>query len=150
MKKEIKLEVENGSFDAVIEDGDFANEPGFDTSIWVSLFTDARADESQVVKAENRRGWLGNIVSEVEDRELGGLLWLIEQRRLNQDTLNEVLDYCRKSLSWIVEDNVALKIEVDGNIVPKRGMEVYITITSKSGVTSDHYIPLWEVTGNAY
>ena len=150
MKKEIKLILENGSFDVVIEEGDFANEPGFDTSIWLSLFTDARADESQVVKAENRRGWLGNTVSDIEDRELGGLLWLVEQRRLNQETLNEVLDYCRKSLQWIVEDQVALKVEVEGNIYPRRGLEVYITITSKSGVTSAHYIPLWEVTGNAY
>lgn len=49
VKREIKLEMERGAFDIIIEDGDFANEPGMDTNVWVSLFTDARADESDVI-----------------------------------------------------------------------------------------------------
>ena len=48
-KRDIKLFQENGFFDIGIENGDFIAEDGFDTAIWVSLFTDARADESQVV-----------------------------------------------------------------------------------------------------
>lgn len=149
MKKEIELVLENGSFDVVIESGDFKNEPGFDTAILVSLFTDARADETQVLLPENRRGWIGNLVSEVPDRQLGGYLWLTEQRRLNQDTVNEVIDYARKSLEWLVEDNAAIKIEVTGEIYPLRGIGLNIVITALNGVTSDHFIPLWEVTGNA-
>ena len=82
MKKDIVLILENGSFDLVIENGDFKNEEGFDTAIWVSLFTDARASESQVLIPENRRGWLGNLVSDVEERQLGSFLWLVEQRKL--------------------------------------------------------------------
>lgn len=149
MKKEIKLILENGSFDMVIENGDFANEPGFDTAIWVSLFTDARADSAQVVIPENRRGWLGNTVSEVSDRQLGGYLWLTEQRRLNQDTLNEVIDYIRKSLNWIIEDGAAIKIDVLGDIVPRQGIEAQVKITALDAVTSDHFIQLWKVTGDA-
>ena len=149
MKKEIKLILENGSFDMFVENGDFANEPGFDTAIWVSLFTDARADSAQVVIPENRRGWLGNTVSEVSDRHLGGYLWLTEQRRLNQDTLNEVIDYIRKSLNWLIEDGAAIKIDVLGDIVPRQGIEAQVKITALDGVTSDHFIQLWKVTGDA-
>lgn len=147
MKKEIKLTQENGYFDIEIEDGDFANEPGFDTSIWVSLFTDARADISQVLKPENRRGWLGNLVSEVDGRQLGGYLWLIEQRRLNQETLNEVIDYARKSLDYMLLDGFCSNIEVSGNIVPRSGIRLNIKITSIDGITSDHFIELWRLTG---
>lgn len=145
--REIKLEMENGAFEIVIENGDFANEPGFDTNIWVSLFSDSRADVSQVIIPEYRRGWLGNIVTDVPERQLGSFLWLVEQRRLNQDSLNEVIDYIRKALQWIVDDGVALKIEVDGDIVPRTGIAASILITSKDGVTSDHYIELWRLTG---
>lgn len=147
MKKEIALTFENGVFDIAIENGDLKNEDGFDTAIWVSLFTDARASESQVLVPENRRGWLGNLVSEVEERQLGGFLWLSEQRRLTQETLNEVIDYARKCLNWFVEDNVAQKIEVTGSIVPRSGIELEITITASDGKTVNHYVPLWEVTG---
>lgn len=146
-KREIKLEMENGAFEIVIENGDFANEPGFDTNIWVSLFSDSRADVSQVIIPEYRRGWLGDIASEVPERQIGSFLWLAEQRRLNQDTLNEIIDYIRKSLAWLVTDDIALKVEVDGSIVPRTGISADITITAKDGITSNHYIELWRLTG---
>ena len=147
MKKDIALIFDGSGFDLVIEDGDFKNEEGFDTAIWVSLFTDARASESQVLAPENRRGWMGNLVSDVEEREVGGLLWLAEQRRLTQDSLNEIVDYVRKSLNWFIEDNIAQKIEVSGEIVPRSGIAISIIITTSDGSTSSHYIPMWEVTG---
>lgn len=149
MKRDIKLKIENGAFDVVIENGDFATESGFDSVLWVSLFTDARATDSQVIVPQNRRGWLGNLASEIPERQLGGYLWLVEQRRLTQDTLNEVIDYARKSLEHLVDDGMALKIDVEGAIVPLRGIELSIKITSKDGVTSDHYIQMWRLTGNA-
>lgn len=149
MKKEIAIELINGKFDIVIENGDFKNEPGFDTAVCVSLFSDARADVSQVVKQENRRGWMGNLVSEAPERQFGSFLWLTEQRRLNQDTLNETLDYIRKSLNWIIEDGIATKIDVYGEIIPRLGIEAQIKITALDGITSDHFIQLWKVTGNA-
>lgn len=138
----------DGVFDLVIEDGNFVIEDGFDTSIFVSLLSDARAPEDKVVLPENRRGWQGNLVSPVEGRELGGLLWLTEQRRLTQDTLNETIDYARKSLNWFVEDGIATSVDVVGVIVPRSGITLIITITALNGQTETHYINLWEVTGN--
>lgn len=146
-KREIKLELINGAFDIVIEDGDFANEEGLDTNIWVSLFSDSRATVSQVIAPENRRGWMGDLVAEVPERLLGSYLWLVEQRRLNQDTLNEVIDYIRKALEWLVTDGLALKVEVSGSIIPRLGIDATATITSTDGTTSNHYIELWRLTG---
>lgn len=137
----------NGQFDVVLEDGDIATETGFDTAIWVSLFTDARASADQVVLAQHRRGWPGNLVSTVDNRQLGGMLWLIDQRRLNQATLNEAVDYAQKALNWIVEDNVAQNIEVSGVIVPTSGIQLNVTITALSGETESRYINTWELTG---
>ncbi len=44
-------------------DGDFLTEDAFDTSIIVSLQTDARADASEVFEPERRRGWPGSPVA---------------------------------------------------------------------------------------
>lgn len=143
MKKEIKLSF-NGGFDIDIENGDFANEDGFDTAIWVSLFTDARASLAQVILPQNRRGWLGNVLS---DRQLGGTLWLSEQRRLNQDTVNETIDHIRKALSWLIDDKIAISVDVSAYIVAAHGIATDIRITSIDGVTSQHFIELWKATG---
>lgn len=138
----------DGSFDIPIENGDLANVEGFDTAIWVSLFTDARAPESKVIQPENRRGWLGDTESPVSGRDLGGLLWLTEQRRLTQDTLNEVVDYARQSLQWFVDDGLAKSLDVTGEIVPQHGISLKITINVPQGSTVTHYVKLWEATGN--
>jgi phage gp46-like protein len=141
---------EFGRYDLVVGDnGDFEQEDGFDTAILVSLLTDARAPADIVKQPENRRGWMGNIESPVENRELGGLLWLIDQRRLTQETLNDARDYATKALNWFVTDGLAKAVEVTGEIVPRSGIALTIIITTLDGRTQSHYVPLWEVTGNA-
>lgn len=138
---------ENFGFDIDIENGDFVLEDGFDTALYLSLFTDARANETQVLIPEYRRGWLGDLVSPIDDRQLGGHLWLVDQRRLTQSTLNETIDYCKKSLQWMIDDELCTKIEISGSIVPRHGIELEIEIYSKSGVTTNKNIKIWQYTG---
>jgi phage gp46-like protein len=136
-----------GNFDIDISDSGEVREYGFDTAIYVSLFTDARATAAQIALPQYRRGWVGNIVSPVNGRQLGGMLWLIDQRRLNQSTLNAAIDYARKALAWIVDDGLAQKIDVTGEIVPRQGVALDITITSINGSIDNRYYRLWELTG---
>ena len=146
--KEIKLtQLTDGRFDIEIEDGDIIGLDGFDTHLIISLFTDARASEAQVVRPQDRRGWPGNLVSPVDGRQLGSFLWLSEQRRLTQDTVNEYVDSAGKALSWMIEDGIAKNIDVKGEIEAPNGISLTIIITAPDGRTSTHYVPLWEVTG---
>lgn len=147
-KQEIQVALIDTAYDLEIENGDFTNEPGLDTALWISLFTDARASATQVTVPQHRRGWLGNIASSVENRELGGLLWLVNQRRLNQDTLNEVVDFARKALQWLTDDGIAINVEVSGAIIPRSGIQLTIVVTSPDGSTETHYVPLWEETAD--
>lgn len=136
-----------GRFDIAIESGDIKSVDSLETALYVSLFTDARATDQQVFTPEYRRGWIGNLASPVEGRQLGGLMWLIDQRRLTQTTLNEVVDYARKSLQWMVDDGLCVKTAVSGSIIPARGIQLNITITSKEGATESRYVDLWSRTG---
>jgi phage gp46-like protein len=136
-----------GRFDFEIENGDLKSEDGYDTSIWISLLTDARANASQIPIPEHRRGWLGNLVSIVPDRQLGGYLWLVDQRRMVQKTLNEAIDYAKKSLQWMIDDNICTDIVVTGKFVPKFGIELDVDISSDRGIIVSKNIKLWELTG---
>jgi phage gp46-like protein len=143
------LQESDGTWDIVIEDGSIAAEEGFDTAIDVSLFTDARASDDKVEKPEHRRGWMGDIESPVPDRQFGSLLWLLNQRRLTQNTINEAITYARDALNWFVVDGIAKRVEVTGVIVPRSGITLTIIITAPDGQTETHYRDLWEVTGVA-
>ena len=76
-------------------------------------------------------------------------MWLTEQRRLTQETLNETIDAVRKSMAWFVDDGFANAFDVVGEIVPLSGITLTETITALDGQVENRYINLWEVTGNA-
>ena len=148
MSIDVKIEQNfENVFDISILNGDLEAVEGFETALYLSLCTDARADASQVALPEDRRGWVGDLVSPVEGRPLGGYLWLVEQRRLVQATVNEAVDYTRKALNWMIEDGLLIDVEVLGEIVVGSGIALEINLTPPNGRTSTHYVKLWELTG---
>ena len=133
-------------FDINIKDGDIESVENFKTAIQVSLFSDGRADSSQVFLPEARKGWIGDIVTPIDGQNFGSLLWLVQQERLTQSTLNKVVNFARLALQWLIDQEQASRIEVSGEIVPRSGICLRIVITSILGKTESHYVELWENT----
>jgi len=136
-----------GEYTIGFENGDFILDQGFETSILLSLLLDARATDDRVLVPENRRGWMGDVASKVDGRTFGSLLWLVDQRVLNTETLNDSINFAQLANNWFLEDGVAKAIAVTGSIIPSAGIRLEIAITSDSGNTTNHYVNLWEVTG---
>ena len=133
-----------GRFDLVFENGDFKKEDGLDTAIWISLFCDARADASEVPQPEHRRGWLGNLD---RDFDLGSKLWLIDQKRLTQNLLNQAVDYAAKALEWMKTQDILTDIAATGSIINPYGIRLAIPLTYTNGASETKYFNLWELTG---
>jgi len=149
--QDMKVIETDGRFDISFENGDIAKEDGFDTAILVSWFTDARAPANLVAIPEKRRGWIANSVSPiegVEDRDLGGLLWLTDQRRLTPTTRNATVDFGRKALAWFVEDGLLSRVDVEAITISKLGIRLGAIMTALNGKTESRYFNLWELTGN--
>tara|TARA_R110000851_G_scaffold87972_2_gene191778 strand:- start:1054 stop:1503 length:450 start_codon:yes stop_codon:yes gene_type:complete len=144
----IDAELQQGvtGYDIFIKNGDIASIDNFKTAIEVSLFSDARADSSQVALPEKRRGWIGDVASPIENQKFGSLLWLTEQERLTQSVLNRVVEFARQALQWLIDQGQAKTVEVSGAIIPKEGIALNIVITSFSGKIENHYVKLWENT----
>ena len=85
--------------------GDFELDESLDTGIITSLFTEARADESQVTDNKKRSGWVGSEF--IDDNEpsfnMGSYIWLLDQARLTQSTINNAIDYAQLSLEWSID-----------------------------------------------
>ncbi len=138
---------ENGIFDLVIEGGQFKTVYSFDTALKLIIFCDARADESEVPLPQNRRGWLGNAILRDDDFQMGSKLWLLEQERTTQNTLNKALDYVQKACDWLVDDIHVKSVEVTGTILNQDGFRIGILFTTLDNKVESRYYDLWFNTG---
>jgi phage gp46-like protein len=133
------------SFDS---DGDILTKDSFDTSIQMSILCERRADPSEVPDAIRRRGWIGNVLSDTPGFEIGSKLWLYEQSRLTNDTLNGVKGAAIEATQWLIDDELAKNIEASITRNTKTGkMELKMTIEFSSGQVAQRFFDLWENTG---
>lgn len=140
---------ESGLYDLVINEdqADFDSVSGLDTAILVSLFTDARAPSSVVINASRRRGWVGNILYININRELGSLLWLLDQSRGTQKIYNNADLYIREAFAWMIEDGIASTIDIFVS-QQTRGIFIFIDINAVDNIIRRYQV-LWRRTENA-
>ncbi len=129
----IKQDVDKGCFDLVIGEQDFKTVDGLETAVGVLLFTDARAAPEEVNDVSRRRGWIGNILREIE---LGGMLWLAAQVRNTQSIRNKIVGWAEDSLQILIDDGLASEIIVSVEQRGNRSAVLNITINVKEGETS--------------
>jgi phage gp46-like protein len=138
---------EFNEFDVSFENGDFKLVDSFDTSLTLSLFADARALPSQVPRSELRRGWWGNqFDDDFPLYELGSRLWLLNQSRKTQSTLNNAVDFTRNALQWLVDKNHAVSVDVQGEFT-QNGIRLKITINRGNSTVETRYFDLWNNSG---
>jgi len=135
----------NGIYDIQIDGSNFASSEGFETVIPTSYFSDSRASTVQVQKAKDRRGWVGNILSVDIDRELGGLLWTLDQARITEDTLNFVKSFAQDSLQWLLDDGIARGVQIT---VEREGVKEIRIFTNIIAIDNTvlRYVTLWRNT----
>lgn len=129
------------SFDT---DGDILTDDFFDTSLLYSFFGERRANASEIIEPQLRRGWIG---SEDKDFENGSKLWLFEQARLTQSNLNRIEDEARKALEWLVEDGLVISVDEVTVAVDDNGITLEIIIRRSQSNVARRFFELWENTG---
>jgi len=151
MPQDVLIKPDNfGNYDIPLNAGgsDFASAEGFETAIPVSLFTDARAPASAVADPKRRRGWIGNILTIDQNRELGGLLWLYDQGRITATLLNNIRNAVVASLNWMLADGILTGIEVEVKIESFRSLRITARLTGTDN-NVDQYSVLWRRTNPA-
>jgi phage gp46-like protein len=117
---------------AVIQvDGvDLLRDPGFETSVLISLFTDARASDSDTLPGTSvsRRGYFG---SHLVGHNIGSKLWLLERSKLDDNTMRLAEQYVSEALDWMRVDGIAASIEVIAVKGGKRRLNFSVRIKRK-------------------
>jgi len=85
-------------------------DPGFETAVIISLFSDRRADPEDKVlnKGDTRRGWWADALSEIP---IGSKLWLLGRSKTDGETLTLAAQYVKDALAWMKTDSIADQID---------------------------------------
>lgn len=141
----LTINVTTQLYDITIDtDGDILTEDFFDTSLLYSLLGERRADPSEVVEPQLRRGWIG---SEDKEFENGSKLWLFEQARVKRSNLNRIEDEARKSLQWLVDDDLVVSVDEVTTTVKNGKITLEIVIRRSRSQVERRFFVLWQNTG---
>ena len=107
------LFIKDEIIDMVLLPGDIAGDDGLETSVLISLFSDARASTDMIEAIDNDgdlRGFWGDIA--MPGDSTGSLLWTLKRAKQLTRNLATARGFCQTALAWLIEDKVADRIEV--------------------------------------
>jgi phage gp46-like protein len=136
---DVALDFTNGVADLIVneENFDFESVDNFDTLIETLLFTDGRSDKYQTEDAKQRRGWTGDF----DQTTYKSLVWLKDQSKQTQDDLNELVDYAKDVLQYIVKNKIADEVTVSAEVINREtSLEIQIKIGNN---VVKKYVPIW-------
>ncbi len=135
-----------GIFDSRLLFRDLEADETLETAVFISLFTDKRADITDPLPFNEtfRRGWWGDSYAAISGDQIGSHLWLLQREKTTQDTLNRAKEYSLEALSWVIEDGIAESVQVETNWVNKiQGvMAIEVEIQRLNGAR-ERYNLLW-------
>lgn len=132
---------EKGYYDlAITGTGDLKADNSFDTGVNLALFTDGRADKSEVSNPEDQRGTIVDMFT--NGYRNGSKLWLLEQSRLDAGAVNRAIDYAKNALKYFVDLSLVQKISVDGYLTSK-GVVLVIVIKGLNGTIDKYKYEAW-------
>lgn len=94
--------------------GNLAADDGLDSAVLISLFTDRRANDDDVLPdaGGDRRGWWGDSYNPDSKDRIGSRLWLLSREKQLAKVLTRAQDYAEEALAWLVADGVASRVTV--------------------------------------
>lgn len=132
---DLKLVWTGQGFDLALTDNDLQRDDSLQTAVLVSLFSDrrARADDALPGNDSDRRGWWGDTWPVVPGDQIGSRLWLLSREKDLPEVKRLARDYAREALAWLIEDGLALAVEVSTG-VPRRGwLHLRVDIEQRDG-----------------
>lgn len=118
-----------GAADLVVEDNDLATDGGLETAVLISLFTDRRADDGDVLPSgeTDRRGWWGDVFPSVDGDQIGSRLWLLS-RATAAEFVAQSPEIIREALQWMLDDLVSDAIDVTAELLDVNTAALAISI----------------------
>lgn len=136
----------SGLYDLDIVNGELALVNNFDTALQMSVYCERRADASEVLPSDQRRGWWGNTVAKQVGFEIGSKIWILYQSRITQNVINKIQIYAQQATSWLVEGGYLDKIDINVEQVDAKQIRLNLTLYRNPSQVETVFFNLWDNT----
>lgn len=140
---DLALRWQQAAADVVMTHNDLLIDDGLTTSVIVSLFTDRRAEDSDILPDghADRRGWWGDGLA---DDRIGSRLWLLSREKQRQAVLDRAKEYALEALQWLLDDKVAESIDVTTEFTKPGMLGIQVVITRPQTAPADfQFFYMW-------
>jgi phage gp46-like protein len=121
------------------EDGEFTVDPGLESALVISLFTDLAAPPELAEPGAMRAGWWADAY---QDDRPGSLIWTLRRRTLTDVSLQLLETYAKDATVWLVDDGVAKSITATARRKSRTAALLTLVITPPDGT---RFSRTWEV-----
>jgi phage gp46-like protein len=123
---------------------DLLSDEGLETAVILSLFTDRRLPDGRAPNdgTNDPRGWWGDIGDD-DGVQIGSHLWLLWREKVLPQTVANAITYCREALQWMIDDGIAVSVDVIGERAGLYQISIGIAILRPTGETL-RYAYLWD------
>lgn len=122
---------------------DVTLDSGLDTAVYISLFTDARADPTTVRDTSDLRGWWGD-----EFGAIGSLLWQLTRGKATDEAIQQAGVWAQDSLAWLVDSGVAASVTATATRIGLYSISIIVQIQRPDDTSSSFRYSLnWAATG---
>lgn len=121
--------------------GDLTADEGLETAVFLSLFTNRRAETSDVLpdKQSDLQGWWADDFPVVAGDLVGSRLWLLARETNQATVLQRAQAYAEEALQWLLDDGVASSVVVTVTNPEPRVLFIAVTITRPQQATATSY-----------
>lgn len=143
MAQDFCLQQENSSLFDMTVDPDikgYKTVDGMETAVNFQLFVNQRVTKEERANAQDREGWIGDMLTRGEGYQVGSLLHLKEQARDTPLDNNETASYAKNALEYFVEIGASKEISAGVN-----GKNIEGQIINEANEVS-RYSKLWKST----
>ena len=83
-------------------------------AIQMSLFSDQRHEEEDSSELSRLGYWVDGL--DAKGSSFGSKLWTLTSRRLNEELLEDAIQYAYEALLWLMQDEIVSDLHVDGKL----------------------------------
>ena len=142
----ISLNVNDGYIDWILADRDVERDAGFETAIMLTLLTNKRADDNDILPDDygDKGGWWGDSVPNVVGDQIGWKGWLLRREQTTDAVIARCKEYLIDGFQWMIDDNIVAGVEanvtrVDGILSAPNDSVLFIQLNFQKPGGQDIY-----------
>lgn len=141
---DLKLTQYNGFWDlSLTSSGDLETTGGLYEAVMICLFSNARADSTEIKESQNRYGWWADSILS-DGIPIGSKLYQFKRRKLTNEVVELLRETAESSLKSLEDDGVSSRNVVKASRTGLNSVDLIIKIFKPDGIEGFNFSFAWD------